>query len=120
MSYSVDFRKKVLKIKSEEKLSCREVAKRFKIGVMTVVRWGKRLEPKLIRERSADKLALDARLLKDVSAHPYAFQYERAKRLGMSQAGVWRALKRLKITRKKKLFSSKSRSQKAVYLLPKH
>ena len=120
MGYSVDFRKKVLAVKAAEKLTCQETAKRFKIGIMTVVRWGKRLEPKLTRAKPLAKLEQEERLVADVSAYPDAFQSERAKRLGMSQAGVWRALNRLNISRKKKPFSSQSKSRKAVYILPTH
>ena len=42
MTYSVDFRKQVLKIRTEEKLSMAKVAKRFGVGVATVMRWTKK------------------------------------------------------------------------------
>ena len=38
MTYSLDFRKKVLNLKAEEKLSYEETANRFKIGKTTLGR----------------------------------------------------------------------------------
>ncbi len=38
MTYSIDFRKKVLQIKAKEGLTCAQVSARFKIGIMSVVR----------------------------------------------------------------------------------
>ena len=46
MTYSVDFRNKVLKIREQENLSIREVAKRFAIGFSSVTRWIKEPNPK--------------------------------------------------------------------------
>ena len=44
MTYSTDFRRKVLEVKEEENLTIVEVAVRFKIAVASVVRWGKVLD----------------------------------------------------------------------------
>ena len=41
MTYSLDFRQRVLKIKAEEELSMSEVANRFGVGVASVMRWSK-------------------------------------------------------------------------------
>jgi len=41
----MDLRKKVLEVKEKEKLSYKEVARRFSLGIASVVRWSKRLEP---------------------------------------------------------------------------
>ena len=38
MSYSLDFRRKVLSVRERDKLSFREVADRFSVGVASVVR----------------------------------------------------------------------------------
>ncbi|BBI93078.1 IS630 family transposase [Serratia symbiotica] len=99
MSYSLDFRRKVLAIKKEKGLSIRETAKRFCIGSATVSRWIKQIEPKpaASRSRKIDKSALE----KDVKQYPDAYQRERAIRFGVCQKAIWQALKKLSITYKK-------------------
>lgn len=54
------------------------------------------------RNKPATKIHPDA-LKGDVEKYPDAYQYERAKRLGVSQRGIGYALKRLGISRKKTL-----------------
>ena len=60
MTYSVHFRKKVLKIKAEEKLSFVEVASSFRLSKTTVFKWSKNLEPKKKRNRPATKIDMEA------------------------------------------------------------
>lgn len=108
MTYSIDFRKKVLSIKDKEGLTIEETAKRFDVGVASVVRWSGRLEPCLTRNKPATKINMDA-LAKDVEIYPDAYQYERAGRFNVSQRGIGDALKRLKISHKKNTRASKSR-----------
>ena len=43
MTYSLDFRRKILAIKTSERLSFSEVARRFKIGRDTVFVWTQRV-----------------------------------------------------------------------------
>lgn len=43
---------------------------------------------------------------KDVKDNPDNFQYERAKKFGVSQSAIYYALKRLKISYKKNSFPS--------------
>jgi len=57
MTYSIDFRQKVLLIKEQEKLTVAETAVRFGIGVASITRWDKRLEPQLFCPRKAQKKA---------------------------------------------------------------
>ena len=102
MAYSIDFRKQVLLIKEEEKLSLEQVAKRFGIGVASVFRWSKRIAPQMTRNKSTIKMDWKA-LAFDVEVHPDSYQYERAARFGVSQSGIAYALKRLKLSRKKKV-----------------
>ena len=101
MTYSVDFRKKVLKIREKEELSIEAVAIRFGVGKASVMRWLIELEPKKTRNKSTTKINRDA-LKKDVEEYPDSYQYERAERLGVSQSGIYWALKRLDVTYKKK------------------
>ena len=60
MRYSVDFRRKVLSVREKEGLTIAQVAARFNIGVASVVRWLKQLEPKVhgFRHRKIDRDAL--------------------------------------------------------------
>lgn len=57
-------------------------------------------------------------LIDDIKTYPDAYQYERAKRLGVSQTGIWFALKRLNVTYKKNSSSSQGRSRKEICILP--
>jgi transposase len=52
MTYSLDFRRKVLSVREKEDLTIAEVAARFCVGVASVVRWLKKPKP----ERSRHKL----------------------------------------------------------------
>jgi len=118
MTYSLDFRKKVFEIKAKEGLTYEETANRFGISKTTLVRWHQRLEPLKNRNKPATKI--DMHLLReDVEKYPDAYQYERAKRLNVSQMGILYALKRLGITYKKNSESPQGGSRKKVCLLPK-
>ena len=117
--YSICFRKQVLVIKEKEKLTIRQVAKRFGISVRSVVNWLQRLEPKTKRNKPATKIDMQT-LKEDVDTHPDAYLYERALRLKASISGIYSALKRLDITYKKNAQSSQSGSRKAFYILPKN
>ena len=101
MTYSLDFRKKVLSIRSKEKLSFAQVAKRFGVSVNSVFLWSKRLEPKRTKIRPAIKIDRET-LMEDIKKYPDAFNYERAHRLNVSASGIRCAMKRLRISYKKK------------------
>ncbi|MGG2141830.1 IS630 transposase-related protein [Symbiopectobacterium sp. RP] len=64
MSYSIDFRRKVISIREEEGLSIRETAKQFRIGPASVSRWINQIASKAstTRQRKIDK----SELIKDV------------------------------------------------------
>jgi len=112
MTYSVDFRRKVLAIKEQENLTFEEAAARFGVGKASLVRWNARLEPCRTRHKPAAKLG-DEALRRDVELYPDAFLYERAARLGASQQGVCAALKRLGVGRKKKTLSHPKADEEA-------
>ncbi|HGC5753447.1 TPA: IS630 transposase-related protein [Legionella pneumophila] len=105
MTYSLDFRKKVLKMRAEKGLSIEEVAIRFGVGKASVMRWLIDIEPKKKRNKPATKIDMEA-LKKDVEANPDSYQYERASRFNVSKTGIRSALIRLKLTYKKNLESS--------------
>jgi len=107
MSYSLDFRKKVLSIRRKEGLTLAKAAARFDVGLASVSRWCKRVEPQKTRNKPATKISSEA-LMQDVRDYPDAYQYERAQRLGVSQKGIGQALRRLGFTHKKNTVTSES------------
>ena len=117
MTYSKDFRKKVLQIKVKEKISIMKTAKRFGIGTTTLVNWLKGKIPKNKRNKAATKIDMDA-LAMDIKEHSDAYGYERARRLGCSESGVWFAIKRLGVTYKKIAEASKGERTRQANLLP--
>jgi transposase len=111
MSYSIDFRKKVLSVKEKEKLTFKETAKRFCIGTDTLVRWMKKIEPCSTRNKPATKINMED-LKKDLILYPDAYAYERAERLKVSTSCIFFAIKRLGVSYKKNSSSSKSKQRK--------
>lgn len=105
MTYSYDFRRKVLDVRKREGLTIAQVATRFCVGVASVTRWIKTPHPQLTRNKPATKIDMNA-LAQDVIDYPDAYQYERAKRLGVSVQGINYALRRLGVSYKKKPSSS--------------
>ena len=118
MTYSVQFRKKVLKVQSEGK-SFIELSKRFKISTRTISRWKKEINPKVRRNKRPIKIDNEA-LKKDIKDYPDSYSYERARRLGVSTSGIKHAKKRMGITYKKNSKSSESGSRQKIYVLPKN
>ena len=115
MTYSPDFRKKVLTIKEQEGLTQAEAAVRFRVGVASITRWCKCLESKQTRTKPATKLDMNA-LEEDVKTHPDAYQDERAARLGVSQRAIGNALKRLGVSYKKNTVTSQSGRKRTARL----
>ncbi|MDE1191756.1 MAG: IS630 transposase-related protein [Arachidicoccus sp.] len=108
MSYSIDFRKQLFKIKRQENLTFQETAERFGIPIRTLFRWQKCINPKTKRNKPSTKIDMEA-LRKDVEQHPDHYQYERARKFGVGQSTIFYALKRLGISCKKNAVSSQSR-----------
>ncbi len=105
MAYSLDFRRQAFKIKEKEGLTFQEAGDRFGVPIRTLFRWQRRIEPKADRDKPATKIDMEA-LRKDVEEHPDHYQYERAKKFGVSQSAIYYALKRLDISYKKNAFPS--------------
>ncbi|WP_316353509.1 IS630 transposase-related protein [Candidatus Trichorickettsia mobilis] len=59
MTYSIDFRKKVLAIKEKEKMSFESISKRFGVGKNTVFVWTKKISPLKNRNRASKKIPID-------------------------------------------------------------
>jgi transposase len=108
MTYSVDFRQKVLAIRKQEKLSYAEAAKRFGVNAASIFRWTLRLEPQPTHNKPATKVNMEA-LKHDVEQNPDAYQHERAKLLGVHRSTIGFALKRLNISLKKNAVAPKSK-----------
>ena len=113
MTYSIDFRKKVLAIKEKEKMSFKAVSKRFGVGKNTVFVWTKKISPLKNKNKAPTKIPID-KLREDVVQYSDAYQYERAERLGVSRSGVQKALKRLNITYKKSFKTSEGKRRREI------
>ena len=115
MTYSVDFRRKVLEVKKKEGLSFEETSKRFCVGKNTIFLWSKKIDPIQKRNSKARKIDMES-LKKDIDQYPDAYHHERAQRLSVSKNGIWWAMKRLNVTYKKNSLSSESRRRKTFFV----
>ena len=109
MTYPAHIRKKILA--ELEDSTYREVAARHRISPNTLATWKKQPQPKGSR-RSTPRLLTEEVIRQDVAEHPDDYQWERAARLGCSQNGIWKALKRYRITVKKRLSPPQGRRRK--------
>ena len=108
MTYSIDYRKQVLS-SIDNGLTVREAAAFYELSTSSIHSWQQSLVPKTTRNKAPTKISNEA-LLKDVKQYPDDYMYERAQRLGCSKSGIESALKRLGISQKKDLRTSKSMS----------
>lgn len=109
--YSLDFRERVFSIQKREALTFKETSERFGVGMRTLFAWKKRIEPCLKRNKPATKIDME-KLRNDVEENPDDYQYERAKRFGVSAWGIGLALRRLNVSHKKNSVSSQGRRSK--------
>lgn len=107
MSYSLDFRQRVLAYKEKQGLTFQHTSEHFDIGIRTLFRWSKHITPCLSRNKPATKVDRDE-LLKDIETFPDGYQWERAKRMNVGQPAIHYALKRLNISYKKNTKASES------------
>jgi transposase len=114
MSYSLDFRRRVMSLRNREGLSFSSTAERFGVGVATLKRWAKHIEPRSYK-RKKRKIDL-ARLRDDVRDYPDAYQYERAARFDVTPKAIWKALRELGVTYKKSAETSKSQRRQKAHL----
>ena len=110
MTYSLDFRKQVLK-SIDEGMTFTEAAEFYNLSPTTIQNWKRRVHSKTTRQTNPYKIP-DDMLLNDVKEYPDDYQYERARRLNCSKTGIYHALKRLGISQKKDLRASKGMSDK--------
>ena len=110
MTYSLDFRMQVLK-SIDEGMTFAGAAEFYNLSPTTIQNWNRRVHSKATRQTKPYKIPDDV-LLYDVLEHPDDYQYERARRVNCSKTGIYHALKRLGISQKKDLGTSKSVSDK--------
>ena len=115
MSYSEDYRKITIKYRQEGH-TLEETKKIFKVSIATIRAWEKQFKEKgdfkpKVPNRPFKKI--DPEKLKEyVQQHPDAYLKEMAEQFHCSSEAVRKALKRLKITRKKKRFTIKNKNKK--------
>ena len=88
MTYSLDYRDQVFKLKEKEQLTFQETSDRFGIPIRTLFRWIKRIEPKTQRDKPATKLDIEV-LQKDLEDYPSLYQNE----FGIDQSTIFYAFK---------------------------
>ena len=106
MTYSLDFRRQVLK-SIDDGMTYVQAAEFYSLSPTTIQNWKRRVHSKTTRQTKPYKIP-NEELLNDVKEHPDDYQYERARRLNCSKTGIYHALKRLGISQKKDLGASKS------------
>tara|TARA_B100000475_G_C14949350_1_gene295015 strand:+ start:70 stop:426 length:357 start_codon:yes stop_codon:yes gene_type:complete len=110
--YGISTVKKVLSIKKREKLSIRKTAQRFGLSTRTVYKWDKDIISEGKRICKARKLDMQE-LKENVIKYPDFYQYERAEKFKVSQNCIHKALKRLKVSYKKKPHTSRGKRRRA-------
>ena len=115
MSHRVAFRRHVLQVKKRGGLSFAQTAERFSVGIASVKRWSKRLDPKPYERRKIRRIDPE-KLAQDVRDHPDAYQYERAARFGVTPKAIWQALRKLGVTYKKSHAPSEGGRRRTAHL----
>ena len=81
-------------------MTIREAALFYGLSTSTIYSWQQNLVPKTKRNKAPTKIPDDA-LIEDVKKYPDDYNYERARRLNCSKTGIFNALKRLGISKKR-------------------
>ena len=99
MSYSLDFRKRVIEFINNggEK---KEAAQIFKVGRSTIYTWLQRSDLAPSVRGSCDRKLKKDDLAAHVKAHPDALLRERADHFGVGVGTIWAALQKLSIRKK--------------------
>lgn len=98
MRYSKDLRQRVIKFVKNGG-SKAEAARHFHITRRTVYNWLERPEAKKCGPKQSRKIDMPA-LQQHIQNHPDAYLIERAELFDVTPSGLWRAMKRLGITKK--------------------
>jgi len=112
MSYPVKYRERTIEYRQEGH-TLEETSKIFKVAISTIREWERRLKEKGDLEPDTPERTfkkIDPEKLKAYLAeHPDAYQREMAREFGCAQSAIEKALKRLGITRKKRLHATGNR-----------
>ena len=115
MSYSKDYRKRTIEYRQTGH-TLEETHRTFKVSISTIQRWEQQLKEtgdlgKKELHRNFRKIDPE-KLRASVTEHPDAYQSEMAEAFGCSESGIRDALRRNKITRKKRRLAIRSRIRK--------
>ena len=122
MSHSEDYRKRVIEYRNEGH-TLKETGEVFAIGTSTICRWNKQLKEEGTLKKRAGKRPFKkidpAKLTAYIQAHPDAYLREMAVEFHCCKSAISKALKRLKITRKKDKALSGTRPSKGERIFGK-
>lgn len=115
MSYSEDYRKRTIEYRGEGH-TLEETHKVFKVSISTIRTWEKQWKEKGTLApapvvRSYKKIEPD-RLKRYVQEHPDAYPKEIAREFNCCETAIRKAFERLGITRKKKRYTTGSKTRK--------
>ena len=110
MPYSLDFRQKVINF-VENGGTITKAAHTFGIGRASIYRWLSRPTLEATKVKSRQRKLDWKELEKDVKQNPESKLADRAKNFGVNSTAIFYALKRMKITRKKKLLRYRERNR---------
>ena len=104
MSYEIKYRERVIEYLKEGHTE-KETAEVFKVSTFTIWKWKSKLNEtgtlEAKKRQGTWRKIEPAKLTKYIKEHPDAYLKEMAKEFGCSDVAVLKALKRLKISRKK-------------------
>ncbi len=115
MSYPVKYRERVIEYRQDGH-TLEETSRIFKIAISTIRKWENQIKetgnltPK-VPKRSFKKID-PSKLEAYVAQYPDAYQKEIAREFGCAPSAIQKALKRLKITRKKRQTSIRNKVKK--------
>ena len=115
MSYPRKYRERTIEYRQEGH-TLEETKQVFHISISTIREWEKQLREEGHLEKKPVKRSfrkIDPEKLRSyVAEHPDAYQSEMAKEFHCSESGIRYALKRLKITRKKRQLAIRNRTRR--------
>ncbi len=115
MSYPEEYRKRTIEYRREGH-TLEETKEVFKVSISTIRAWENQLREegnlKAKKPNRSFKKIDPEKLKAYVKEHPDAYQSEIAKEFNCTPEAIRKAFKRLKITRKKKLFDIKNKGKK--------
>ena len=115
MTYPLQFRQKVFSTKEKFHLTFEQTSQRFDVPIRTLFRWQRKIAPCVTRDKPATRLDM-LQLAKDVELVPDAYQWERAKRLGVAESTMGYGLQRLRMSYTKTLKHPKADEQARIHV----